>query len=354
MELTKAQCNELRGLAILSIVLHNFFHQERFGFAQQNEGSFDLGRTADFLAGLGDGLGNALCEISSFLGWLGVPVFVFLSGYGLARKYESSPAGSLAVLPHIKHSWLKLFKLMLPGVLFCAVFMQMSGYGGAGAMARYAVYLSLLGNLAGMPAPTPGVYWYFGLTFELYVCYILFERYRDRRILLAGFVLPLLLQFFLLLTGKDGLLNYNLNNLVGWLPVFVTGIGAARLRRENGNPRNNAILPVLLLAVSSALLVACNLSRWGWGVIHFVALAFFFALTNLVDRVGPLRRVFGFLGSWGSYLFVGHPIARLVAKSIHPGALSIGCEFLLYLVLLVAVVIVYRLIHQKVLSFIKT
>ena len=265
MELTKAQCNELRGLAILSIVLHNFFHQERFGFAQQNEGSFDLGRTADFLAGLGDGLGNALCEISSFLGWLGVPVFVFLSGYGLARKYESSPAGSLAVLPHIKHSWLKLFKLMLPGVLFCAVFMQMSGYGGAGAMARYAVYLSLLGNLAGMPAPTPGVYWYFGLTFELYVCYILFERYRDRRILLAGFVLPLLLQFFLLLTGKDGLLNYNLNNLVGWLPVFVTGIGAARLRRENGNPRNNALLPVLLLAVSSALLVACNLSRWGWG-----------------------------------------------------------------------------------------
>lgn len=354
MELSKRQCNELRGLAILSIVLHNFFHQERFGFAQQNEGSFDLGRTADFLSGLGDGLGNALCEISSFLGWLGVPVFVFLSGYGLARKYESSPAGSLAFLPHVKHSWLKLFKLMLPGVLFCAAFMQLSGFGGIGAMARYVVYLSQLGNLVGMPAPTPGVYWYFGLTFELYVCYVLFERYRDRRILLLGLVPPLLLQYFLLLTGRDGLLGYNLNNLIGWLPVFVTGIGAARLHLDNPISRKNAIFPVLLLVVSAALSVACNLSRWSWGLIHFVALAFFFALTDLVDRVAPLRRVFDFLGAWGSYLFVGHPIARLVAKSVYPGKLSIGHEFLLYLVLLTVVVIVYRVIHQKVLSFIKT
>jgi hypothetical protein len=138
------------------------------------------------------------------------------------------------------------------------------------------------------------------------------------------------------------------------MPVFVTGIGAARLRHDNRNPRKNALFPVLLLVVSSALLVACNLSRWGWGLIHFVALAFFFALTDLVDRFGPFRRVFGFLGSWGSYLFVGHPIARLVAKSVHPGTLSIGYEFLLYLVLLVGVVIVYRIIHQKALSFIKS
>ena len=138
------------------------------------------------------------------------------------------------------------------------------------------------------------------------------------------------------------------------MPVFVTRIGAARLRHDNRNPRKNALFPVLLLVVSSALLVACNLSRWGWGLIHFVALAFFFALTDLVDRFGPFRRVFGFLGSWGSYLFVGHPIARLVAKSVHPGTLSIGYEFLLYLVLLVGVDIVYRIIHQKVLSFIKS
>ena len=353
MNLTKEQCHELRGLAILSIVLHNFFHQERFGFAQQNEGSFDFARTADFFAGLGNGLGNALCEISSFLGWVGVPVFVFLSGYGLARKYESSQAGSLPVLPHLKHSWLKLFKLMLPGVVFCAVFMQLSGYGGMGAMARYAVYLSLLGNLVGMPSPTPGVYWYFGLTFELYVVYILFERYRDRRILLLGFLLPLLLLYCLLLSGSAGLLRYHMNNLAGWLPVFVTGIGAARLRHDDKVPRHNVVYPVLLLVVATALLVVCNLSLWSWGLIHFVALAFFFALTDLVDRIAPLRRVFAFLGVWGSYLFVGHPIARLVAKSIHSDRCGIGGEFLLYLGLLVVVVVIYRFIHQRVLSFIK-
>ena len=96
--------------------------------------------------------------------------------------------------------------------------------------------------------------------------------------------------------------------------------------------------------------------EYAWIVnVFLVCYAVMYPVSGLlVDRFGPFRRVFGFLGSWGSYLFVGHPIARLVAKSVHPGTLSIGYEFLLYLVLLVGVVIVYRIIHQKVLSFIKS
>lgn len=168
MNLSRTQCSILKGLAILSIALHNFIHQIRFGFAQQNESSFNIDNTINFFQGLNEGGWNTLLQFSSFLGWIGVPVFVFLSGYGLVRKYESS-SNIVKTGPYICHSWAKLFSMMLPGILFFAVFMQLTGYGGFHVQIKYAAYLSMLGNLFGLYELTPGVYWYFGLTFELYL-----------------------------------------------------------------------------------------------------------------------------------------------------------------------------------------
>ncbi len=37
--------------------------------------------------------GGIIENVFSFIGWVGVPVFVFLSGYGLAMKYGGSKRG---------------------------------------------------------------------------------------------------------------------------------------------------------------------------------------------------------------------------------------------------------------------
>ena len=83
MVLSKKDTTVLRGLAILSIILHNFIHLPQFGFTEQNESSFVVQRTQDFLAGLGlasymcseicfhSSVGSAFLSLSSFpgMGW---------------------------------------------------------------------------------------------------------------------------------------------------------------------------------------------------------------------------------------------------------------------------------------------
>ncbi len=343
MNLTRTQCNELKGLAILSIILHNFIHQQRFGFAQQNESSFAISRTMDFFSGLGDGIGNAICEISSFLGWIGVPVFVFLSGYGLVKKYESSQPFSRS--DYVKHSWLKLFLLMLPGVLYFAIYMQFNDFGGVGVMARYVIYLSMLGNLFGLYNLTPGVYWYFGLTFELYLFYLVFERYRSNKLIWLSITITLLIQCILSATGPESLVRYSFKNFIGWLPIFAAGIYTARSSQSRPNFHiKNPMILLLVLVLCTGLLILCNLSQWTWIFIHFAGVAFFIILMWLIEKSGFLRRFFSYLGTISAFIFVCHPIARIITNDIHLETWPIFAEILLYLGLMMAIVFVYRFI----------
>ena len=58
---------------------------------------------------------NLFGELFSFLGWIGVPVFVFLTGYGLASKYPCK--ADIDAYKYLKFNYLKLFLLLLLGIL---------------------------------------------------------------------------------------------------------------------------------------------------------------------------------------------------------------------------------------------
>ena len=101
--LSRAECSALRAIAITGIVLHNFCHWLNIE-AKENEYLFRVSNN--------DGLWHALTEpdgmlpvnLLSYFGHYGVPVFVFLSGYGLAKKYDGKPA--LPVVGFIRHHYL--------------------------------------------------------------------------------------------------------------------------------------------------------------------------------------------------------------------------------------------------------
>ena len=81
--LTRDNSLILRGVAILFIVLHNFLHFDCFGFTGENEMAFSSEKAIEFLGTIING-SSILGEFFSHLGWIGVPVFVFLTGYGVA------------------------------------------------------------------------------------------------------------------------------------------------------------------------------------------------------------------------------------------------------------------------------
>lgn len=81
--LTRDNSLLLRGVAILFIVLHNYLHYPQFGFSGENEMSFSAAKAEGFFSAITVG-SNLIGEFISHLGWIGVPVFVFLTGYGIA------------------------------------------------------------------------------------------------------------------------------------------------------------------------------------------------------------------------------------------------------------------------------
>lgn len=112
-----------KAIAILMIVLHNYFHSLP-GKPGENEFSFHWSRFFEVLWQIADAPLDVLRPIASFFGHYGVHVFIFLSGYGLTKK-------ALQILPKVEgkvlilklymlvcDQILKLWKLMLLGAIF--------------------------------------------------------------------------------------------------------------------------------------------------------------------------------------------------------------------------------------------
>ena len=114
--LSRTESAALRGIAILGIILHNYCHF--LGFAvKENEYKFDPARPMQFFDKLFSFDSDLFIHFFSFLGHYGVPVFLFISGYGLVKKYEAAPGGDGLAWAFIKKHFLKLFRLMFIGYL---------------------------------------------------------------------------------------------------------------------------------------------------------------------------------------------------------------------------------------------
>ena len=133
--LTREACNALRGLAIIGIFLHNYCHW--LGpIVKENEYQYFL-HNVDWLNQVMVSMDlNLPVHLLSFFGHYGVPVFLFLSAYGLVMKYEAKPhlsteqqtrmysisgkklTGNInwrEPLHFIRYHYLKLFKMMIVG-----------------------------------------------------------------------------------------------------------------------------------------------------------------------------------------------------------------------------------------------
>lgn len=339
--LSLAESKALRGIAILGIILHNYCHF--LGFAvKENEYTFTLDKPMQLLDRLCSLNKDLFIHIFSFFGHYGVPLFLFISGFGLVAKYEQKERGrNFGALPFIGYHYAKLLRLMFLGYIAFAVvcYLHPHGYHGY-TFGRVAAQLLMYINL--MPGPEhiikPGPYWYFGLTLQLYIVYrlLLYRRSSALVVLLIALCWAIQTIWSPELFGSRDTLNYIRYNFIGAMLPFGMGMLYARHGRQLAKPTYAAIVVVSAVAVFAG---SYNFHSWLWVPAFVVCGAI--ATVKLIPAKALAPAVW--FGTISSALFVVHPILReIIIPMSYRGNVYTG--IILYFVSAVICACLFRMI----------
>lgn len=222
-----------KGIAILLIVLHNYFHIIQ-GFGIENEFLFHDGNYLRFYnTFISFDIKNQLAGIFSFLGHYGVQIFFFFSAYGLTIQYSNWKESDFKfIFRRLK----KIYFLLLFAVLFCVVFFEIIGisFGFKGTVARTLILGSTLNSFTTL-SMFSGPFWFFAAIIQFYIIFPFLYKFVLKFRLDLKFV-PLILSLCLVyifyfyldgLTLTFGEKTFDLSvfrNVIGHLPELILGI----------------------------------------------------------------------------------------------------------------------------------
>lgn len=308
-EFTKDDSLIIKGLAILAIMLHNFFRlvepttgENEFGFAAHTVHRFTEQLTAQPQ--------EFINIIFSYLGHFGVQLFILISGYGLTKSMLSKPQSWGEFMgSRLK----KIYPLLIVAILGFIVANFIINNRLPSEFVWHEIGLKLLFFHTLTPnegLSVCGPWWFFGLIVQLYALFPvllnLTQRYGTK--ILAG---TALLSYIWILTAifcydhpGDDLLA--MQNAPGHLPEFSFGIWLA-LRRDTCLSRwwlipalaaftlgnfFEPFYPFTFLAVSIVFVIIYNIVR------------------KPITRFAAVRRPLAFLGSISMFLFAVHGFLR--------------------------------------------
>lgn len=311
--LNKADTTLLKGFAILLIAAHNFMHL--FPGPLENQFYFDPQRTLDFLNLTYSEPENILRTSLSFLGHLGVQVFVFLSAYGLMKKHRNNAP---TYWRFIGQRWLKIFPSFLLAILFWLIIegWVVGGYGILGPVKvlywnidYLLLKVSLISNfIPGMSLQPMGPWWFIPLIFQFYFIFPFLLRLDSRfgpKSLLALSVASILLAS--LTNGMIGELNIYFT-VLGHLPVLCLGLYLAHSETIEIQQPMHLVLSAL------GLFVLGNFHPVAWHLNHIAALLLMIALfqttRNHIKGTATLKNILLFYGNISMPLFLVNGFTR--------------------------------------------
>lgn len=313
--ITRAEGSAMKGVGILLIATHNLAHMLRLTGYDCNEYNFEQ-ESADaifqFLLHPGP---NLLIQLSTLMGYCGIYIFLFMSAFGLVRKYEQGPAPMPKAHIFLWRHYAKLFRLMIVGLVAAIAVAYLLPHSTPPAKRDWLAQALMVTNLINPPYRHvfPGPYWFLGLMVELYVIYRLVlyvprdgAQWRRWLLPVAFAALTLAPQIHFRTAGGEMIyLRYNF--FVAGLP-FAAGLLVARY---GGIPR---------------------MGRWAWAVVWLAATVGFilmqpspvlWILSSVVAAIAIIAFVkmlascvakpLVWVGGISSYLFIVHPVIRLFA-----------------------------------------
>lgn len=335
LQYSKTDSLLLKGIGILFIVLHNYIHlfpefppECEFKYIPENVDRF----SAAMLSG---DLRLIVFSLFSFLGHYGVSIFVFISGYGLALRYDQSNDSKLHILVHRA---VQLWKWLVPMALLLII----DRYSGHTHITyNYLDNQKIWSDLFFMLTFTAngladrfiiaGPWWYFGMAFQLYFVYTLFLRKSSDKVLwgiMIGVWVLLATLWALDLNRWIFAFRYN---CVGWLPVFCTGILLARHPLQ---------LSWKWVTAGGLVFILSLFNPYLW-IFSSILVMFPFTALLTVCRKGIAQKVFAALGSLSAALFITHPFVRQQIL-IYTKNLPIDLTVFIYMGLCLIVAWIYR------------
>ena len=343
--LTKEECSIMRGWAIIAIVLHNYCHKLPLA-STENEFTWGFNHTQYFFHHFAD---SPFINIFSFLGHYGVPIFVFLTGYGLAMKYERSDGEKINIKRFILSHYKKLTSMMVLGLLAFYLYnwVVLDSFAMDGnSWLKLAATLTYTINLIpfGYPPVQPGPYWYFMLTMELYLFYILFLYKRGNFFLFLLCIISILA--FVVFEGQGKMILWLKLNLFGASIPFALGIlvgRSNRMEKKSITDSHSSVYGIFVL-ISLLILVLSEMNFYLWIFTSIAVLVFGISLSKL--SIGVVGKAVGWIGGISNLIFVIHPIVRelyLGEKNILPATSVVGLLAYIAITLVIATVIKYRI-----------
>lgn len=328
--------NALKGIAILAIALHNFFHRVP-NIVGENEFDFDQTRFSLFCEQLLTP-STAVQASFSFLGHYGVGIFVTLSTYGLALT-SASAQGNHA-LGFLKSRLQKI----LPMIVVCIslwLLLQLrthslleTRYWSSILTEVFLLCIGLFNVLPGRAMPAVGPWWFIPFILQFYVLWAFGGKKMMALPTPVLLVLTAGTHGFMHWVNQATILNYQINLLetpVGHIPEITLGI---LLLRFNPSRLGAWLLPLaVLLAVGNKLSYLWPLTPIGATLILLIIYA----------KLRPLVAVPGFLatvGSWSLPIFMLNGYIRrpflaisessgIIGADLLLGAVSVGCSIAL-------------------------
>ena len=323
-QLNRTECNVLRGLAIIGIFLHNYCHwlgpvvkENEYQYFQHN---------VDWLTQVLAQPDQLLpFHLVSFFGHYGVPVFLFLSAYGLVLKYEAGPRLEEKAGSFIWHHFRKLFKMMVVGFAAFTLIDQITPGAHRYHLIDVVAQLGMFNNL--LPDPDhiiwPGPYWFFGLMLQLYIVYRLL-LYRRHWAFTAGLMaVCIVLQIAIGWHDPAGdLMNRYRYNFMGGMLPFGLGLLYARYGEKILMTFHHPVYNLCGVVFCCSLIFTFSGSMTGWTFVPALICLLSVLVVKIlgeVNRLAPVTKVLEWTGGISAALFVCHPIARKIFIPISRG-----------------------------------
>lgn len=318
MLLSRLECNILRGLAILLIVINNFGHLV-IGVHSDNEYNYDYANVMGFVDSISHMNYLFPLELLSFYSPFGVMLFIFLSGYGLTLKYEFGSGQSVSAKQFIFDHYSKLFSMQAKGLALFLVFLLMYNINEIVYFWPFIKQLFMIENLSPSLKIMPGPYWFFGMIMEVYIIYRFVFYKRSSWLMMSIVALSLFIMALLDPVGQM-LCYLRINFCLALLP-FSLGVLAARHWGSYSFLLESKLRVILLFIVSFLLLTLCKFNFYSWLFMPLFVVTTSVTLVILLSKVNFFSLLFGWFGSLSGVMFVVHPSLRqiLIARANESG-----------------------------------